>query len=125
MKVLGWGLLLVTLLYPWDAVRTWFLVRNLIASEAQPVPLGGSGMSFDLKTSRIHCSIVGWLGGVGTLLSLVWLLVALVAWVGRRVRHEPPLGVSSRVVVAAVLAGVLASVGTQQFFERVHGVRMM
>jgi hypothetical protein len=77
-------------------------------------------MVFDLRTSVIHCGTVGWLGGVGTFLSLVWLLMALVAWVGRRSRREPRLALPSRMVSAAVLGGVILALGTQQYFERVH-----
>src|SRR5262245_50279299 len=106
MTFLGWCLVLLTLLYPWEAVYTWYQLRDLLASEAAAAPQG-SGMVFNLKTSVIHCGLVSWLGGVGTFLSLVWLLVAFVAWVGRRIRHEPALGASSRMVVAAVVGAVV------------------
>ena len=123
MRLFGWVLFVLTLLYPWDAFHTWYAVRDLLAAEAQPASQA-SGIAFD-QMSVIDCGIVGWLGGVGTLLSLVWLLAASVAWLGRRARHEPPLAVSSRVVLAAVLAGVLLALGTQQYFERVHGALFM
>jgi len=124
MKGVGWVFFLMTLLYPLDALHTWYLIRDVLAAEGPPAPRG-AGMAFDLKTQNISCGIVGWLGGVGTLLSLVWLLVALVGWVGRRMRHEAPLALQSRFVVAVVLAGVLIAVATQQFFERVLGILFM
>jgi hypothetical protein len=123
MRALGWGLAGLTLLYPWEAVYAWHQVHDLLATETQSV-LQGAG-AFDLRTSTIHCGPLGWLGGVATFVSLIWLLAALVAWVGRRRRGERPLATPSRLVVGAVLGAVLLAFGTQQYFARVHGVHIL
>jgi len=70
MRLAGWALFLLTLLYPWDAVRTWYLVRDLLAPEALAAPPGQQGMVFDLRSQVIHCGIIGCLGGVAAFLSL-------------------------------------------------------
>jgi len=123
MRLAGWALFLLTLLYPWNAVRTWYLVRDLLASEGRVAP-PGQGMVFDLRSQVIHCGIVGWLGGVA-FLSLVWLLFALVGWASRRIRQEGSRDGPSRLAVAAVLAGVVPALGTQQIFEHVFGVLIL
>lgn len=99
-------------------------MRDFLMAEAHPLAQA-SGMTFDIRTVIVDVGIVGWLGGCGALLSLVWLLCALVAWIVRRMRAEPRLALPSRYVVAAVLAGVLLAVGTHQFFASVYGIHMM
>ena len=124
MRYVGWGLFPLSLLYPVDAVHTWYVTRALLAAEEVPV-VAGHGMAFDLRTQVIHCGILGWLGGVATAFSLLWLILALVAWRSRRMRREAPLGASSRRVTGAVFGGVLLVVATQQYFQHVLGILLI
>src|SRR5258708_27533636 len=87
MRQAGWALFALTLLYPLDAVRTWYVIRDLLGSEVPIAPPSGGAMTFDLRTPIIHCGILGWLGSVGALLSPVWLLSLLVGWGSRRLRR--------------------------------------
>jgi hypothetical protein len=124
MRYVGWSLCALTLLYPVDAVHTWYVTRDLLAAEVVPV-VTGHGMAFDLRTQVIHCGILGWLGGVATAFSLLWLILALVAWGSRRMKRQAPLGASSRRVSASVFGGVLLVVATQQYFQHVLGVLLI
>jgi hypothetical protein len=121
MRYVGWSLFILTLLYPLDALHTWYTVRDLLAAE-RALAVTGPGMAFDLRTQAIHCGILGWLGGIAGAVSLLWLMVALVEWVSRRVRRVGPFAAPSRRVIIAVLGGVVTAVATQQYFQRVLGI---
>lgn len=125
LQLAGWCLAVVTAFYPVDAVLTWLDVRDLLTAEQRPpIPVEG-GMVFDLRTMDIHCGMLGWLGGVGAALSMLWLVFVLANWVARRNRRQGPLVPRSRWVIAAVMASLLTAFATQLFFEHVFGITLV
>jgi hypothetical protein len=114
MRVTGWVLASLMILYPVDAVLTARAFRQLRAAERvvhrPSVPT--SGMQFDLRTPATHCGPLGWAGAWGFMLGTIWAIVAGGLWLYYRINGRGLTASSRRTfyVVACLVAAVLGVV---------------
>jgi hypothetical protein len=125
MRAIGFALAATMILYPVDAMRALRELRDVIETERTSPPLASAGgMKFDLRTSVVHCGLIGWAGRMASLVGSVWVLVASGLWIHYRLRRKA-LASSSRATFFAVVAGVFIVQATSEVISRVYGIMVL
>lgn len=127
MRAIGFALAATMMLYPFEAIWVVQQLRDVIEAERTPLPPSvpaTNGMQFDMRTSIVHCGLVGWAGGLAFLLGIVWGFVASALWVHYRLRQRA-LARTSRLAFVAVLVGVLVVETTYEVIYRVFGMMVL